>query len=396
MRKAIFFSVALLLCASTVFAGGWNNTLIGCRAMALGGAFCAVANDPSAIFYNPAGLVHQEGRLNLALDGFYVWPTHELTTVNGNTIRSHYNTSLPQFFITYRMNDRLTLGFGMFTPYAGGGVDWKEADLGYPLKTTMGIISLTPSLSYQLTPTLSVGLNINYYKAVFSMDTTMDPIGPLSSEEEGAALSGGVGFLFKPSEKFAVGFSLRGPARMKLTGKTTIQVDIYRLNLSSDTAFDLPWDMDIGLAYRLSDRLLVSAGAQYSMWSVLDRVEKAVHNVPLVGEIQLDEPMGFRDILILRCGAEYSFPQGLALRAGLGLDRFASPAEALTPTNIDVDKLTLLGGIGYRTGKMKIDFVYVYGVGEEREKDVQVLGLHFTEKYNLNVRVIGLGLTFAF
>jgi long-chain fatty acid transport protein len=294
------------------------------------------------------------------------------------------------------MSDRLTLGFGMYAPYAGGGVDWKAADLGYPLKTVMGIVSLTPSLSYRLSSSLSVGLNLNYYRTVFSLETELDPVGPLSSEEDGSALSAGLGFLFLPSEKIALGFSLRGPARMKLTGKTKLQVDVYRLSLNSDTVFDLPWDMDLGLAFKAGERLLLSAGAQYTVWSVLDRVEKSVHDVPLVGDIRLDERMGFRDILVLRCGAEYSFPQGLALRAGVGLDRFASPAEALTPTNIDVDKLSLLGGIGYRTGKMMIDFVYVYGIGEEREKQVQVLGLPLSEKYNLNVRVVGLGLTFAF
>ncbi|MBN2199026.1 MAG: outer membrane protein transport protein [Candidatus Aminicenantes bacterium] len=396
MRRALIISAVFFVCVPALFAGGWNNTLIGCRAIALGGAFCAVADDPCAVFYNPAGLVLQENRFHLALDGFYVWPTHEFTTVNGNIIQSRYNTSLPQFFATCRVNDRLTVGFGMYTPYAGGGVDWEKSDLGFPLKTVMGIVSFTPSLSYRLGPTLSVGININWYRAVFSIDTEVEPYGPLSSEEQGSALSGGLGLLFRPSEKIALGVSLRAPARMKLTGKTHMQYDIYRLSLNSDTAFNLPWDMDIGAAFRVSERLLVSAGAQYSMWSALDKVEKAVRDVPLTGDIRLDEPMGFRDILVLRCGAEYAFPQGLALRAGVGLDRFASPVEALTPTNIDVDKLTLLGGIGYRAGRMKIDFAYVYGIGEEREKEVLVMGLPFSEKYNLNVRVVGLGLTFVF
>ncbi|MGB9006624.1 MAG: outer membrane protein transport protein [Candidatus Aminicenantales bacterium] len=396
MKKTILIVSVLSALSAGLQAGGWNNTLIGCRAIALGGAFCAVANDPSAIFYNPAGLVHQENRFNLALDGFYIWPTHEFTTASGNTIRSQFNTSLPQFFMTYRWSDRITLGFGMYAPYAGGGVDWKARDLGYPLKTTMGIISLTPTIAYNLSPTLSVGLNINFYRAVFTLDTEMPGIGPLKSDEEGSALSAGLGLFYRPIERLSFGLSIRGPARMKLVGKTTLSFDVYRVNLGSDTAFNLPWDIEAGICYRLSERLLVSASAQYTMWSVLDKVEKAIHDIPLNGDLRLDEDMSFRDILVLRAGAEYAFPSGLSLRAGVGLDRFASPAENLNPTNIDVDKLTLLGGLGYRTGRMTIDLAYVYGIGEERQKNVLVMGIPFSEKYNLHVQVIGLGLSFAF
>ena len=396
MKKIFLLTAALIGLSASLLAGGWNNTLIGCRAMALGGAFCAVANDPSAIFYNPAGLVHQENRFNLALDGFYVWPTHEFTTVGGNTIRSRFNTSIPQFFITYRWSDRITFGFGMYTPYGGGGVDWKERDLGYPLKTTMGIVSLTPTIAYNLNSTLSLGFNINYYRAFFTLDTNMPDIGPLKSEEEGTALSAGLGLLYRPFDRLTFGLSIRGPAKMKLAGKTALRFDVYNISLASDTSFNLPWDFEAGLACRLSDRLLLSASAQYTLWSVLDKVEKAIHGIPFNGDLRLDENMSFRDILILRAGAEYTFPMGLALRAGLGLDRFASPVETLNPTNIDVDKLTLLGGIGYRTGRMTIDFAYVYGIGEERQKSIVVMGLPFNEKYNLHVQVIGLGLTFSF
>ncbi|HEX9901864.1 MAG TPA: outer membrane protein transport protein [Acidobacteriota bacterium] len=396
MKKIFLLTAALIGLSASLLAGGWNNTLIGCRAMALGGAFCAVANDPSAIFYNPAGLVHQENRFNLALDGFYVRPTHEFTTVGGNTIRSRFNTSIPQFFITYRWSDRITFGFGMYTPYGGGGVDWKERDLGYPLKTTMGIVSLTPTIAYNLNSTLSLGFNINYYRAFFTLDTNMPDIGPLKSEEEGTALSAGLGLLYRPFDRLTFGLSIRGPAKMKLAGKTALRFDVYNISLASDTSFNLPWDFEAGLACRLSDRLLLSASAQYTLWSVLDKVEKAIHGIPFNGDLRLDENMSFRDILILRAGAEYTFPMGLALRAGLGLDRFASPVETLNPTNIDVDKLTLLGGIGYRTGRMTIDFAYVYGIGEERQKSIVVMGLPFNEKYNLHVQVIGLGLTFSF
>ena len=61
MLKRIFsFVLVLIFISGCLFAGGWNNTLMGCRAVALGAAFAAIADDPSAIYYNPAGMVFQE------------------------------------------------------------------------------------------------------------------------------------------------------------------------------------------------------------------------------------------------------------------------------------------------------------------------------------------------
>jgi len=186
---------------------------------------------------------------------------------------------------------------------------------------------------------------------------------------------------------------------MKLSGETSIQVAIPylgqgKLNLESETSFNLPWDIEVGFSYKIAENFLVSSSAQYTRWSTLDKVEKKIKNIPVLGDLEVDEIFGFDNILILRIGAEYLLPQGIALRAGIGMDRYAAEESALSVSNIDVDKFTLLGGIGYRTGKTQIDFVYVYAGGKEREKELP--GIPLTEKYNLSALIMGLGVTFSF
>lgn len=53
MRGAL--AVSLLLCASAARAADFADVLPGAKAMGMGTAFSAVADDPSAMFYNPAG-----------------------------------------------------------------------------------------------------------------------------------------------------------------------------------------------------------------------------------------------------------------------------------------------------------------------------------------------------
>ncbi len=395
MKRFAAVCIILTSIPALLTAGGWNNTLIGARALALG-AFIAVADDPSAVFYNPAGLVRQESPFNLSLDGFYVQPTHELTLPTGATVRSESNSTIPQLFLTAKLNDRITFGLGVYVPYAGGGVDWKASDLGFPLKTTMGIYSITPAVAYKLNDKLSVGLTLNYYSAKFDLDTVRAPLGALRSDESGSAVSAGFGLMFRPSERWAFGLSLRGPAEVTMTGKTRVSLGPYQVYLPSDTTIKIPWDLQTGFAYQASERLLFSFSAQYTFWSTLDTVEKDIKDIPTVGDIHFDQIMDFRNILTLGMGAEYALGEAFSIRAGLGFDKWAAPAETLDPSNIDVNKVTLLAGLGYRTGRMRIDLAYVYGIGEERAVRTEVLGIPLTQVYNLNVRVLGLGLTYCF
>ena len=394
--------IGMLLLVSHLGAGGWNNTLMGCRALGLGAAFVGVADDPSAVFYNPAGLAFQQERLALSLDGFYVMPEHIYTLPNGYTAESRYTTSIPQLFLSYKASERLTLGFGAYIPYAGGGIDWSEKALGFPFKSYLGVLSLTPSLAFQINDWISIGFNLNFYKGFLNVRTRMDPFGPMEADEVGSTLSFGAGLLLRPRENLRFGFSLRAPAKMRLEGTTAItveapQIGTVKMKLTSSTEFNLPWDLEAGVAYQPWSNFLLSLSVQYTMWSTLQQVDKTIQNVPFVGTLQEVEVMNFKNILIFHAGCEFRVAEGFYLRAGLGYDRSASPAESLNFTNIDVDKFTLLGGIGYRAGRVTLDFAYVYAQGKERQKSVITpLGFPALERYNMNVNILGLGVTFHF
>jgi len=398
-KKILALFILVFLIIANLWAGGWNNTLIGCRALAIGGAFVAIADDPSAIFHNPAGLVYQQRAFNLSFYGFYISPIHEYVTTDGARAESRYKSSLPQFFLTYRASEKLTFGFGFYVPYAGGGVDWKEGVLARPFKSTMGVYSLTPALSYKFSEKFSVGFSLNFYGGVMNVDTEDETLGPLSIEEKGSTVSAGFGLMYQPSKRIRIGLGVRGPARMKLIGNTTVTVTdplfgTIPILLDSETSFNLPWDIEVGFSYKITENFLFSTSAQYTMWSALDKVEKTIKNVPSQGDVLEVQRMNFENILIMRAGFEYFVSGGVILRGGLGYDRYATPEGSLDITNIDVDKFILIGGIGYRSGRTQIDFVYAFASGKEREK--QISSFPVPERYNLSAAIMGVGVTFSF
>ncbi|MCJ7581948.1 MAG: outer membrane protein transport protein [Candidatus Aminicenantes bacterium] len=401
MKKLFIIIVCFTIISSGLLGGGWNNSLIGCRALAIGGAFAGLADDTSAIFYNPAGLSFQQKIFSVSINGFNIWPTHEYSNSMGSNLQSKSTFSLPQIFFTFKASERLTLGFGAYTPYAGGGVEWNDSGLGLQLKSSMGIFSLTPTLAYKINENISIGFNLNIYRGIIEDTRTLQNIGTVKTEENGSAFSVGFGLMLRPNERLGIGLGVRGPARMKLSGKTTVPIEIPELgtfdaNLISETQFNLPWDFNLGVSYKLTENFLFSSSVQYTMWSALDNIEKTLKNIPVEGDQITIEPMNFKNILIWSVGAEYWVSPFLALRGGIGIDHWATPAERLDFSNIDVDKITFLGGIGYRSGRIQIDFVYVNALGKEREKMDVVLGFPVKEKFNLNTTILGIGITYAY
>ena len=74
MRQWLPFALFICLFAGPLKAdeGRYQDYVFGARAISLGGAFTAISNDASGIFYNPAGLV-DVSRSNLSIATSFLW-----------------------------------------------------------------------------------------------------------------------------------------------------------------------------------------------------------------------------------------------------------------------------------------------------------------------------------
>jgi len=415
------FCVILLLVYSTCFAGGWDNSLIGARSAGLGTAFAGIADNASAIYYNSAGLSFAEARAQFILCGKSLFPTHTYVSPNGEKVTSEIQATLVELFTYYRVNDRWTLGFGMFTPYAGGGVKWPEEEIGYSIEGYIGTIALSPTISLKLFHDLSVGFNVNYYYIV-SRQTINDPYGVyikdrfempgdfdpallkvedfyLNADEKGTEYAFTGSLFYKPNNKFSFGLTYHGPTNVHLNGTSKIDgnavYDILPPFLSipiqmngsyeSSTSFYLPASYALGISYRIKPKLLIAAEYDYYFWSELRYVEKLNSSVPIFidgipleesgmlpdGEESLiwayQEPLGFNDSYYLKFGAEYLYSERLTLRFGTSYDNGKVSKDAFSFTNIDVTKLNFTAGLGYNLGMFDINFAGFIQIGNEEK-----------------------------
>src|SRR5271154_1304980 len=92
-----------------------------------GEAFVATADNPSAIYYNPAGITQLDGmNLRVGTYGIYLNDHFKDATTSANT--ENGIQAAPQIYYTYGFEDvPLTLGLGVYSPY-GLSVDWSNMD----------------------------------------------------------------------------------------------------------------------------------------------------------------------------------------------------------------------------------------------------------------------------
>jgi hypothetical protein len=98
----------------------YNNVLIGTRAVGMGGAFGAVADDASGVYYNPAGLAFAlSNDISGSANAFYQKETTYKEAIGGDDFVEESSGSVPSFFGGLQKLDRyvdgLVFAFGVYS-----------------------------------------------------------------------------------------------------------------------------------------------------------------------------------------------------------------------------------------------------------------------------------------
>ncbi len=193
----------------------------GAAAMAMGGAFVALANNPTAIFHNPAGIAFLEGT-QISFGTTLIRPNTSLELTNlGTTVEAVSQWFYPSsFYISHKMNDRVAVGFGFFNPY-GMGTKWPE---DYALRfiateDDMKTFFFNPVVAVKLDENFSVSVGVTYVYGTLELDRVnlinLTGYGasiyeaPIVVKGTGDAIGLNAGALYR-GENFSLGFNWRG------------------------------------------------------------------------------------------------------------------------------------------------------------------------------------------
>jgi long-chain fatty acid transport protein len=162
MKKLAILIVAVM--AANAGAAGFRQANQGAAANGMGNAFTAVANDASAVWYNPAAMTDLAGT-NLSLGGVFVAPQIEHKNTNGTIDKPESKVhALPHTYVIHKLTEKWALGLGVNVPF-GLSTDWDKLTANTrKIATESGITAINYNLSgaYRVNDRLSVAAGFSY------------------------------------------------------------------------------------------------------------------------------------------------------------------------------------------------------------------------------------------
>ena len=399
MKKMSVGLAVILVLASGLMGNGLNLNGLGARAASMGGAFVGLADDFTAVFWNPAGLALLN-KGTFGLTGDLLVPQSEYflnSSFDMKTKNKYYPAGLVGYF--QPISDRVVVGLGAYT-LSGLGADWNntgfETALAYPIPPTfftpplenyiwrsfIGSITLAPSVAVKIDDGIFFGatLNINYgffqtgqwgaSAVIPTKPPTLVNLGQQSLDIKGWGYGATLGILVKPNELLSFGLTYRTQSKMKLRGMMEFDnIGLLGLPDSSDTSLEVPsptW-LAGGVAVKLLENLTATFDLQWTNWAKLSTLN-IVFDDPSWAAVLADESamvLDWKNRLQVRGGLEYAAGD-FAIRAGYYNDPAPAPDATM---NVLIPSFTFnsfTAGFGYRKGGYKADVGLEYLIGQKR------------------------------
>jgi len=385
LSKWLGMGVLLLVGAGVLPANGLNLNGVGTKAIAMGGAFIGLADDFSAIYWNPAGLVQIKKPMiglfqtNLITSGTYRFPTLGIDATSSEV----YPSGALGFIKP--VSDKLALGILGYVP-SGSGAEWNGDDLAklssgksFEWKSFIAIMSVSPAIAYQVSKHLSVGASLNINYGLLKLKRPVG-LGQYDESAHAVTVNANLGFLLKPVEQLAIGLSIRTPTKVNFAGDAKM-AGAALLGLPGESDLDRvgnqPLWLGCGVALKLIRNLTVTADLQFTNWVELETIpveytDRGWDQAALKAKYGYgDLDLKWKNTTQARFGLEYVVSPAVRLRAGFYTDPAPSPVSTLTILlpNIAYNAYTV--GFGYQNKRITLDAGFEYLKGKEREVKFQ-------------------------
>ena len=380
---ACFLSVA----ATPMMAGGFDLPDQDAFAVARGLAVVATADNPSAIFYNPAGLTQLKGNnLQVGFYGIYLDPQY--TPPGGG--RTFHNQDpfggIPQlYFVHSNEKQTFSYGLGIYAP-SGLNVRWQD-DTGFRTLGTQGSLSqfaINPVAAFKLSDTLSMGagLSANYVRLDLRQGILWpgQPYDQFRFQGDGWGLAGNVGLRWQPVEKLAFGAALHTGMKMNLEGYTSAYNNVatplaqppyyypaFATSTGAKADFQFPLKAEVGVSYRPTPKWNLEFDVDYTDWNSMGTVNIQQQsafpplfpkNIPLV--------LQWESSWYYELGVTRYLDNGWHINAGYIFNQNAVPSAHYNTLIADEDRHFFSVGIGRKGGQFDFDVAYQFGYGPDR------------------------------
>ncbi len=394
------------------------------RATGLAGAYAATAEDPGALFYNPAGIAFQ--KFSFYLETTVIAPSSKFYGANpypgegvSEKMKSQYFFP-SNFSLVAPLGKNFTFGIGMFNPF-GLGTEWENAEefSGRYLATKADVrgYNFATALAYKYKDILGISIGLHYFMADLDLEQYVGAVNPYTQTYTNIGhvrMDGGkdgklgydFGLLYKFNEKWQMGFSYHSKAKVAFDGYAKFK-QIYTGYPDFDamvsqvfpagrhpvrTSIEFPTMAFIGISTMIIENFRFELNIGWTEWSTYDKLEIEFKDDP---SLNSTHHSNWEDVYNYRLGIEYFYNEKISLRTGFVYDDSPQPNSNMNPMLPDADRIGFCLGFGMKGEKLNFDLGYMYLSFKERStKGLQQEG--FNGRYENKANLLGMSLTYKF
>lgn len=357
---------ALLLVAFSGAASAAAFQLWEQNASGLGVAYAgsaAVADNASTVFFNPAGMTQLTGfQFSAGVNG--VGPSYEFRNggTSGTGVLAGVSggnggdaggwAAVPNAYLAWQLTPKLFLGFGVSAPF---GLATEYEDNGWvgrfqALKSEIKTVNYNPSLAYRINDKVSLGFGLNYQTIDAEM-TSATPLGGYRVKGDDAAWGWNAGALFTLSPAMRVGVSYRSAIDYTLEGTRSLGAT----SSAAKADIKLPDTFILSVWQQVSDRWEAMGDLSYTRWNTLDKL-----NIRHATGTDV-EAFNYKNSWRFAWGAAYQASDALKLKFGIAYDRTPVTDNDRSARVPDNDRVWFSLGGQWNTGRLgKVDLGYSY------------------------------------
>jgi len=379
-------SIAVFFLAHPAFGASFALSENGARAQGMAGAYVGQADDASAVWYNPAGLVRTPKAGTITLGGNLFIPrvsADDVRDVRTNPADDPHaggeagaTPMTPLGYASLRAGDRVAFGLGINTPF-GLSVDWEDnAFVRYQSAfAELRTLFVTPAVGVRLTDWLNVGGGVSYVYADAELERQIffgpgldDGTFRLGGKANDWAYNVGVQAVLAHDkgklDRLTLGITYHSAVVLDFNSNdSSVNFTVPAAFASTfpdspaSTTIDLPDVWTVGLSAAFVDRTTVNLDIQRFGWATFEGLGIETKN-PATQAVIAPIVRDYDNTIAIRLGVEHWLNDTWALRGGYAFDQTPIPDKTLDPLLPDADRHFAHLGVGYRNGRFGVDAAY--------------------------------------
>ncbi|MES9881426.1 MAG: porin [Sedimenticola sp.] len=378
MKKIALASAIALAVSTPLMAGGYKLPENSINGTALSAANVANAQGADAAYYNPAVMVFNDPGASFEaaatlvhLPGISVSSTK--ATIDNDETKVE-NILVPTFHYVSPLMGNLRYGLSLVSP---GGLSkrWKGDGRAFAEEFTLKTVEINPSISFKVNDRVSLGggVRVIYSKGIVkSNDAGINTIHPalnFARDLEGDSWDFGYNLALhvKAADDLNLTATYRSKVKLTEDGTATLSGGLSTYTGDATVMVPLPATLSLAAAYDVTDATTVEVILERTYWSVYKELDFNYANPTAVATggyttlFDNPSPKNWKDVNTIRLGLTHKVDSKWTVMAGFAYDKTPAPEEYVGFELPDSDAKMVSFGARYKqSDKLTIGGALLY------------------------------------